>query len=112
MARTHRYTAHQVIDALKTSKGMVFVAAKQLGCDPDTVQAYCRRYPTVEAAKQFARGELLDEAELRLWRAIQRDESWAIAFCLRTLGRHRGYVEREEHAGADDRPITLRVIYE
>ena len=37
---------------------------------------------------------MLDEAELRLWKAIQRDESWAIAFCLKTIGRSRGYGER------------------
>lgn len=37
---------------------------------------------------------MIDEAELRLWAAIQRGESWAIAFALRTLGRDRGYAER------------------
>ena len=27
----------------------------------------------------MTRGELLDEAELRLWAAVRRDEAWAIA---------------------------------
>lgn len=89
-----RYTAQQVIDALKATRGMVYIAAQQLGCEPETVQNYCKRYPTVEQAKHDARGALLDEAELRLWKAIQRDEAWAIAFALKTIGRSRGYGEQ------------------
>jgi hypothetical protein len=88
-----RYTAGEVSAALRASKGMISIAAQRLGCDQDTVVNYCRRYPTVEAVKREARNEVLDEAELRLWKAIQRDEAWAITFCLRTIGRGRGYGE-------------------
>ena len=94
MPGKQRYRKQQVIDALRAAKGLVSLAARQLGCDPDTVQLYCRRYSDVEAVKQEARIEILDEAELRLWAAIRRDESWAIAFALKTLGRTRGYGER------------------
>jgi hypothetical protein len=73
---------------------MVYLAAKALQCDPETIMNYCKRYPTVEAAKVAARGELLDVAELKLWSAVQRGEPWAIAFALKTVGRARGYVER------------------
>ena len=78
MAKRHRYTAQQVIEALRASKGMVSLAAKQLRCDVYTVKNYCKKFPTVEAVKQESRVEMLDEAELRLWKAIQRDESWGI----------------------------------
>jgi hypothetical protein len=94
MPGKQRYTKHQVMDALRASKGMASIAAQRLGCDVDTVLIYCRRYSDVEAVKQEARIEILDEAELRLWQAIRRDESWAIAFALKTLGRSRGYGER------------------
>ena len=87
-----RYTAEQMIDALTASKGMIFLAARRLGCSHDTVERYCKRYPTVEAARVTQRGEMLDEAEMRLWKALQQDEPWAILFCLRTLGKTRGYV--------------------
>jgi hypothetical protein len=62
---------------------------------------YCKRYPTVAAAKEAARGELLDVAEVKLWQAVQRGDAWAIAFALKTLGKQRGYVERQvlEHEG-------------
>ena len=89
-----RYTAAEVSAALQASKGMVTIAARHLQCDVDTVLNYCKRYPTVEAAKRHARDEVLDEAELRLYAAIRRDEAWAIAFYLKTVGRTRGYGER------------------
>jgi hypothetical protein len=94
MAKTHRYTQEQVIAALKATKGMVYLSAERLGCTPDTVMNYCKKFPAVEQAKHDARGALLDDCELRLWKAVQRDESWAITFCLRTIGRGRGYGER------------------
>jgi hypothetical protein len=72
---------------------MTYLAAKRLGCDPNTIMAYCRRYPTVEQAKHDARGELLDVAEVKLWQAVQEGEHWAITFALRTVGRERGYGE-------------------
>ena len=82
MAKRHRYTTQQMIDALKATHGMVYLAAQQLRCNPSTVMNYCKTFPTVEQAKQDARGALLDEAELRLLAAIRRDEAWAIAFYL------------------------------
>ena len=74
MAKPHRFTTKQVIDALR-DKGMVSIAAQRLRCAPDTVQNYCKKFPTVAQAKENARTEMLDEAELRLWQAIQRDEA-------------------------------------
>lgn len=94
MANKPKYTTQQVIDALQATRGMVYLAAKRLGCNPQTVMNYCQRHPTVEAAKLDARGELLDIAEIRLWAAVQRDEPWAVAFALKMLGKHRGYVDR------------------
>ena len=94
MAKTHRYTVQQVITVLHATRGMVYLAAKQLQCNPQTIMNYCKKFPSVEAAKHDARGELLDIAEIKLWAAVQRDEAWAIAFALKTLGRHRGYFER------------------
>ena len=75
-----RYTAGQVIAALQKTKGMVYLAAQALQCDPDTIQNYCKRYPSVEAAKVAERGKLLDVCELKLWAAVQQGQGWAV--CL------------------------------
>jgi hypothetical protein len=93
MAARQRFSAKQVADALRATRGMTYLAARSLGCDPDTIMNYCKRYPTVEQAKHDARGELLDVAEVKLWQAVQAGEHWAVTFALRTVGRERGYGE-------------------
>jgi len=93
MAKRPRYTAQQVADALRATRGMTYLAARSLGYDPYTIMNYYKRYQTVEQAKQDARGELLDVAEVKLWQAVQAGEHWAITFALRTVGKSRGYGE-------------------
>jgi hypothetical protein len=93
MAKKHRYTQTQVIAALHSCRGMVFLAARRLQCSPQTIMNYCEKYPAVEQAKHDARGELLDVAEVKLWQAVQEGQHWAICFALRTLGKERGYSE-------------------
>jgi hypothetical protein len=107
-----RYTAKQVADALIETKGMVFIAAQRLGCHPETVRLYCKRYPSVQAARDAQRGMMVDTAELKLWQSIQNGEPWGIAFALKTIGKDRGYVERHEQTGQDGQGMVLRVVYE
>jgi hypothetical protein len=106
MARKQQYTVAQVIAALRKNKGMVFVTAKQLKCTPETIQNYCKRYPTVQAAKDAERGEMVDTAELKLWQSIQNGEAWGITLALKTIGKDRGYVERTEQTGKDGAPLN------
>jgi hypothetical protein len=103
-----KYTNAQIIAALATTKGMVYLAAKNLGCHPDTIFKRARRSPAVQTAIDAARGEVVDTAELALYDAILRKEGWAIAFALRTIGRHRGYVEKTEHELSGE--LGVRVI--
>jgi hypothetical protein len=102
---TQRYTAAQVIAALVSTNGLTFLAAKRLKCDPETIRNYCKRYPSVQAARDAQRGQMIDLAEQKLLESIQRGEAWGISLCLKTLGRDRGYVERQEHTGADGVPL-------
>src|ERR1051325_5568320 len=112
MARKQRFTPDQVIAALTSTKGMVYLAARHLACDADTIENYCKRYPKVQAAKVAMRGELIDLAEIKLYQSIQNGEAWGIAFCLKTLGKDRGYVERQEVTGKDGSEQVIRVVYE
>ena len=107
-----RFTAAQVAAALVSTKGLVYLAAKRLRCEPETVQNYCKRYPSVQAVKEAQRGELVDLAEQKLRESIQNGEAWGITLCLKTIGKDRGYVERQELTGENNGPLTLRVVYE
>jgi hypothetical protein len=112
MANKHRYTAAQVAEALTETKGMLFIAAQRLGCSHETVRKYCKQYPSVQAARDAQRGIMIDTSELKLWQAIQNGEAWAITLALKTLGKDRGYVERQEVTGQDNGPLMLKVVYD
>jgi hypothetical protein len=106
MAGRQRYTAADIIAALRETKGMVFLAAKHLGCDADTIKNYAKRYPSVATALLAERGEMIDTAELKLWASIQNGEAWGITLALKTIGKDRGYVERTEQTGKDGTPLN------
>lgn len=91
-----KYTAEQMIEALRATRGMITLAAKRLHCAPNTIRSYVERYPTVAQAMREEREQATDVAELALYKAIQDGQPWAVCFYLKTQGRARGYVERYE----------------
>lgn len=99
-----RYKTKELIDALKKTKGMVYIAAKTLGCDPDTILNRARKEPAIAAELKAQRGEVVDTAELKLLQAINDGQPWAIALMLKTQGKDRGYTEKSEvhHSGGTE----------
>ena len=108
MGRKKRYTAADVIDALRETHGMVYLAADRLGCSHTTVYNYMKKHPSVKTEFDRMRGKLLDNAEQKLRGAILAGEHWAVAFALKTIGKHRGYVEKQaiEHTVPDGIAVT------
>lgn len=110
MAGKQQFTVDQVIAAIHqaqtpTGAGMV------LKCAPETIRNYARRYATVKEALLSERASLVDLAEMGFKSAIINKEPWALAFALKTLGKHLGYVERQEVTGADGKPQKVEVEY-
>ena len=96
-----RVTDKRMLDAIKKNGGAVYLAARELGCAPNTIYNRMERVPSIKQAVEDARGEVVDYAEQKLRLAILNGEPWAIAMALKTIGKHRGYVERQEVTGAD-----------
>ena len=101
MTKRDRFTPEAIIDALRATKGMVYLTAQRLGVSPQTIYNYRDRYASVRNEMLIQDGLVDDTAELKLAQAIMNGEAWAIAFRLRTKARHRGYVEKQEveHSG-------------
>ena len=78
---------------------MVYLAAKRLGCEAQTIYNYRDRYPAVRAEMEQQDGEVNDAAEMKLYQAIMAGESWAVQFRLRTKARNRGYGDAVELTG-------------
>jgi len=107
-----RFSAKRMIEELTRTKGMVYIAAENLGCTPQTVYNYVNSNPEIAAAKELAEGKVLDQAELNLYKAILNGEPWALQFVLKTKGKKRGYVERTELTGADGTELIKTVGFD
>ncbi len=91
-----RYTAEQVAQAIRDSNGIKAVAARRLGCARQTIVRYAAEYAICREACTTARETVVDLAEGQFVAAIGRGEPWAVAMCLKTLGRSRGYGDAVE----------------
>ena len=110
MAGVNGHTLEEVISAIKDSNGLLAAAARKLGVTRQTVYNYVKKYATVKQALEEARDTNLDYTEGKLMEAIKAGNVTAIMFLLKTLGKSRGYVERQEVTGADGGKITIEYV--
>lgn len=102
MANTPKYTVEQVEEALRLSAGLLYGAAEKLRCAPSTVTNYVKRHKRLQRAIEEAKESTLDMAEAQLINLMQEGDRTAIIFYLKTQGKERGYIERQELTGAAD----------
>ena len=105
------YRTADIIKALEETHGMIYLAASALGCSPHTVYRHAAKNPKVQDVIDSYRGKLVDKAELKLEQAVMNGEPWALTLTLKTLGKQRGYVERQEVTGADGAAHKIEVEY-
>jgi len=102
-----KYSTKSIIEALSSLNGMVYLAARKLGCTPQTIYNRMKSSVAIREACDNARGELIDISEQKLRAAVMNGEPWAVAMVLKTLGKSRGYVERQEVTGANGGAIVV-----
>ncbi len=105
-------TAKRCIKAIYEAKGLLTIAAAKSGIGYRTICRYVADYPSVKEAAHEAKEGLLDRAESKLYDAIDKGEAWAIAFFLKTQGKQRGYIERQEISGQDGKPFEIVVKWD
>lgn len=107
MSKPERYTAEQVATAITQSRGIIATAAESLGCTRQTVEKYINRYSVVKEACREARESTIDFVESKLLKNIDAGDTTAMIFFLKTIGKSRGYTERQEVTGADGGSIKV-----
>ena len=118
MAAPERYTAEQVISAIRETRGMLTITARRLGCAYNTVRNYIDNYPTVRAALEEAREGLGDKIELTLVNEAlgvtdeeggytKEPNPTLLMFLAKTRLRNRGYGDHTEITGADGGPLDI-----
>lgn len=107
-----RYTAEQMVTAIREEEGFITRAARKLGCSPRTIYNYAKRYITVQQAMDDAREERIDWVEDKLFGQIENGNVTAMIFYLKCQGKGRGYIDRQviEHSASGE--IKLRVVYD
>ena len=105
-------TAKRIIKALKETNGLLTMAAARSGIGYRTVCRYVADYPSVKEAAHDAKEAMLDYAEGKLYSKIKSGDNTCIIFYLKTQGKSRGYIERQEFTGEGGQPIkhTIEVI--
>lgn len=105
-----KYKPEVIVEALNQSNGLISLAARRIGCDRMTIYNYRDRFPEVAQAITDQREQMTDVAELSLFNQVKNGEAWAVCFYLKTQGKNRGYVERQEFTGKDGKAISLEAF--
>jgi hypothetical protein len=104
------YKASDFIRAIPGSGGIITTIAKRVGCSWETVKRHIQKYPTVKRAYEEERESIVDLAEVKLIKAIENDDMSAIKFYLTTIGKSRGFTEKQEIDQKSE--VTFRVVYD
>lgn len=110
MANVERLTAEAAVAAIERHMGNLTMAAKSLRVSRKTFYKFMANHPTVKDALDEARETMLDNVESRLYSKALAGEAWAVCFFLKTQGKHRGYIERQEITGTEGGPLRIEYV--
>ena len=91
-------------EAIVRAFGNLSTASKSLGVDRGTLYDWIEQ-EGLEEAVQEGRNRRLDFAESMLDKGMKDGNMTAIIFYLKTQGKSRGYIERQEVTGADGKKL-------
>jgi hypothetical protein len=98
-----------ILQALEESCGVVSTACKAIGMPRSTFYNWMNADALFKEAVEEIQEYALDVAESELHKLIKKGETTAIIFYLKTKGKKRGYVEKQE---VDVRtPEGITVLY-
>ena len=96
MSNKKTHIKKALIEALEKSLGVVTTACKQVGVSRKTYYRYVNEDPDFAKEVEELQNVALDFAESQLHKQIQEGSTAATIFLLKTKGKKRGFVERQE----------------
>jgi transcriptional regulator of acetoin/glycerol metabolism len=100
------HTKKALVEALEKSLGVVSTACKAAGISRDTHYRWLKEDPEYKAQVEELSEVAVDFAESHLHKLIRDGNPAATIFFLKTKGKNRGYVERQEIAVAEKKPLS------
>ena len=101
LSKKKERTVDKIIKALKETNGLQSMAAQRAGVSVRTINRYANEFPSVAQAVKDAKEAMLDFTEAKLFQLIRDGDKIAIMFYLKTQGKARGYIERQEVVSTD-----------
>jgi len=90
------YNKNQLLSALEKSLGIVTSACKMCNLEPKTYYNYLKDDTEFAAKVESIQETVCDFVETQLLKNIKDGNTAEILFYLKTKGRKRGYVEKQE----------------
>lgn len=100
----------KILDAIEKHYGIIADVANQFKVTRQAIYKWVNADAEIKAAVELARENLVDLAESSLIKRIREGDTTAIIFTLKTQGKRRGYIERQEITGADGNAIEIKTI--
>jgi len=95
-----------MLEALERSLGIVTTACNAVGIGRTTHYQWMKDDPEYKQAVKDIDNRTLDFAESHLHKLIKEGNPAATIFFLKTKGKARGYVERQEIEMAEKKPLS------
>jgi len=102
----------RILKALVETLGIVTDACKLAKVERSTYYKYLKADPDFAKEVENIEDVALDFAESALHKNIANGKEASIIFYLKTKGKKRGYIERQEITGADSGEVTIKVIHD
>tara|TARA_R110000765_G_scaffold390518_1_gene483247 strand:+ start:572 stop:907 length:336 start_codon:yes stop_codon:yes gene_type:complete len=95
-----------MIEALEKSLGIVSTAAKIAGINRSTHYEWMKIDDKYRLEVESISDSVLDFAESHLYKLVKEGNPAATIFYLKTKGKKRGYIERQEIEIQEKKPLT------
>lgn len=95
-----------ILSALEESCGIISTACKSIDMPRSTFYNWMNADPEFKAAVEELQEYTLDVVESELHKQIKKGDTTAIIFYLKTKGKKRGYIERQEIDHLAPLPVT------
>tara|TARA_R110002096_G_scaffold317603_2_gene512074 strand:- start:2355 stop:2726 length:372 start_codon:yes stop_codon:yes gene_type:complete len=109
MNKSRHIKKESMIKALEQSLGIVTVACKKAEIPRSTFYKWLNEDEDFAREVKDIENIALDFAESQLHKQISDNSTSATIFYLKTKGKKRGYIERQEITGADGVPTNFQI---
>lgn len=96
--------------ALEKTLGVITPAAQMIGVKRSTIYRWREMYPEFDQACKDVTEVAVDYVETKLYKLIDGGAEASTIFYLKTKGKHRGYVEKQQlDVNAEVKGVTINV---